>query len=99
MTIVDIRQDEDCFDDSMMYELVFDEPAREEHITSLQSLGDLEYFSQFPRPFYRLTVGNRYVLKGVLAGETAKLILFRGEPQPVAAEIQGCFNGLADSCG
>lgn len=88
MRLVDIRKEEDCFDGSRMFELVFDRPLPEEAIRSLGVLGILEYFSDFPRPFYRLTAGDRYLIKGVRDGETAKLHLFRGGIDSVRKEIE-----------
>jgi len=46
---------EDCFDHSAIYEYRLETPTTETSIRALgQELGRLQYFPDFPRPFYRI---------------------------------------------
>ena len=77
MRIVQIKEIEDCFDEDIMKEVVFDQPVEEAFIGQLGSLGRLQYFPHFARPFYRLDADLGFVLKGIQGNRTARLILGR----------------------
>ena len=78
MKVLGYRKLEDCLDGSMIFELSFSRPISGNCITELGGIGELDYFKNFPRPFYRLIIGDDLQLKGVEENITARLILFRG---------------------
>jgi len=65
MTIVRVEKVEDCFDGSSVYRYWLDRTWTREDILGLQALGELEYFADFPRPFFRLHCPDGMQAKGV----------------------------------
>ena len=57
---------EDCFDHSAIYEYRLETPTTETSIRALgQELGRLQYFPDFPRPFYRILAEGGLQIRGV----------------------------------
>ena len=54
MKIVACRKVDDCFDGSAVFDYEVSEPWTAENVRCLASLGELEYFRDFPRPLFRL---------------------------------------------
>ena len=67
---------EDCFDGSRVVEYcLLEGSVGEAFIKSLKTVGDLEYFPHFPRPFYRVLSGDGLQVKGVQDEQTFQVIL------------------------
>jgi hypothetical protein len=64
---------EDCFENSAIREVrlacVLDETA----VFRLAALGELEYFPEFPRPFFRVRFPGGGYLKGVAGAESFRV--------------------------
>ena len=66
---------EDCFDGSFIYEYRLEEPITEELIRILgKKLGRLEYFGDFPRPFFRILAEGGMQVKGVEGERTLQVV-------------------------
>ncbi len=66
---------EDCFDGSFIYEYRLEEPITEGLIRILgKKLGRLEYFGDFPRPFFRVLAEGGMQVKGVEGERTFQVI-------------------------
>lgn len=74
MTVVDVRDIEDCFDGFFVKEVLFSEPITREAIYHLGQGADLQYFPDFPRPFFRVDRPD-FVLQGVEGNRTARVTL------------------------
>jgi len=74
MKIVRIRPLEDCLDDSNTKEVLFDHPVDRTFILYLGEAGELQYFPNFARPFFRLDVPDLFVFKGVEGNLTSRII-------------------------
>ena len=77
MKVIKIKEIEDCFDGSFMKEALFDNVVTKNFIYYLALSGELEYFPSFARPFYKVNVPGRYMVKGVEGNKTARLITNR----------------------
>jgi hypothetical protein len=75
MKVLKIKELEDCFDGSFIKEALLDTAVTKEFIFFLGKLGELAYYPDFARPFYKITVKNLYVVKGVEGNKTVRLIL------------------------
>ena len=70
------RKVRDCIDGNIIYDYVLQEPITEAFIRAMgQRLGHLEYFADFPHPFFRIQAKGWMELKGV-QGETAVEVIF-----------------------
>lgn len=68
---------QDCFEDSFIRELVFDGVITLETMLCLSELGRLDYYADFPRPFFRVTKDKEYYFRGVIGGSSVKVVFDR----------------------
>lgn len=66
---------EDCFDGTIMREVTFDVDITEAFIYYLQPRGTLQYFPDFPKPFFIFEEPSSYTLKGACGNRNARIIL------------------------
>ncbi|WP_444994632.1 hypothetical protein [Aliikangiella sp. IMCC44359] len=60
-----------------MKEIVFDKPVNKAFIDYLGQSGELEYFSDFSRPFYRVERAKGYLLKGIEGNDYLRIYFLR----------------------
>ena len=77
MKIIEVKEIEDCFDGSFIKEVLFDQVVTKDFIDYLGQAGQFEYFPNFARPFYKVEVAQKYIVKGVEGNRTARIILYR----------------------
>ena len=75
MKITGIVKLEDCFDGSSVYSFQFDRPWTREIIQQLSELGELDYFGDFPRPFFRIRGIGGLQMKGVEGLDHCRVVL------------------------
>lgn len=73
MKVIASKEVEECLDGVIIKELLLDKPVREEFIQHMGSLGELDYFPHFPRPFYRIRKRGQFILKGVEGNNTCQV--------------------------
>ena len=67
---------EDCFNGSRIYDIKIDRPININLILKLGALGRLEYFKEFPRPFFRIhSPEEGFQIKGVEGEHSFRIIL------------------------
>jgi hypothetical protein len=91
--IVRIDKIEDCFDGSSVYQYFLDEPWTRETITRLDALGKLEYFPEFPRPFFRVFGQLGYQVKGIEGEKNCRVILPRIGKEKAHEALMNFFAG------
>ncbi len=90
MKIEDAVKLEDCFDGSVIYSYRFDEAWTRDSIMKLKKMGDVDYFPDFPRPFFRLRGTGGFQVKGVEGDTVCRVIL----PKKGKEEIRQAFEQL-----
>ncbi|MFH2035120.1 MAG: hypothetical protein ABIJ45_01855, partial [Candidatus Zixiibacteriota bacterium] len=65
MNISKIESAPDCFDGDFMKDVYFDSNITKEFIYKLGLLGNLQYYSDFPRPFFRIDFPDGTIVKGI----------------------------------
>jgi hypothetical protein len=65
MKVVEIRHVEDCFDGSLIKELLLSHAISQDLIFSLGKGGKVQYFPHFARPFFKIRVAGVYDIKGI----------------------------------
>ena len=68
MRTLNIEKLEDCFDGSSVFRYHTEQPWTENAIAGLAELGALDYFRDFPRPYFRVRGEGGLEVKG-LEGE------------------------------
>ncbi len=95
MLVQQIKPMDDCFDGSFMKEVILDEPVSREFIDHLGTAGDLQYYGSFSRPFYRVDVPDKFIIKGIEARSTLRLILSRTDTDKACEEFKQLVAGFA----
>jgi hypothetical protein len=85
MNIAGREKVEDCFDGSSVFTYTFNESWNREEILKLRGLGEVDYFPDFPRPFFRLHCKNGLQVKGV-EGDTQCRVIYPSEKKEVIME-------------
>lgn len=94
MMILEARKVEDCFDGSRVYVYRVDEPWRRETIAQLGALGELDYYPEFPRPFFRLRGRHGMQVKGVEGNDTCRVVLPRREQAELQRSLESALTAI-----
>jgi len=73
--VIDVRHKEDCFDGGFVKEFELDVPLDEAVMYRLAEAADLQYFPDFPRPYFCIREVEIGTLQGVL-GNSAFRVTF-----------------------
>ncbi len=93
MRIVSSTKVEDCFDGSVVYEYEFDATWDEDAVKDLARFGELEYFSDFPRPLFRVRSAGGMFVKGVSGSNRCRVIFSRKGKEEQKAAFEEVFRG------
>jgi hypothetical protein len=77
LNIIKVKELEDCFDGSFMKEVLLDEQVSCEFIHYIGQFGELQYYPDFARPYFRIDIADRCIIKGVEGNRTFRLIIHR----------------------
>ncbi len=75
MKVNEVKHVEDCFDGSLIKELLLSEGITKELIYKLGSKGDVQYFAHFARPFFKIRVAGLYDMKGIEGNKSMRVHL------------------------
>ncbi|MEI6521703.1 MAG: hypothetical protein WCO98_16960 [bacterium] len=94
MQIIGTTVMEDCLKGTLTLLYQFDTPWTKTDILKLASLGQLDYFVDFPRPFFRFKSSEDVQMKGVEGDFTCRIIYPAGERDRIHAEFEGKLQKL-----
>jgi hypothetical protein len=92
MKIIAIKNIENCIAGNDTKEVIFDAPVTRDFIHYLGKNSDLQYFPNFPRPFFKIEVQGKYLLKGIESERIIKIILkepFETSLQTLIEKVEG----------
>lgn len=75
MNVIEKTHVEDCFNGSAIWELLLSGPVSRPAIFSLGDGGDIQYFSHFARPFFKVRVDGLFDVKGIEGNNTLRVHL------------------------
>ncbi|MFH0733284.1 MAG: hypothetical protein V1773_03450 [bacterium] len=75
MKVMQIKHVEDCFDGTLIKELLLDCEITKEIVFKLGQKGDVQYFDHFERPFFKIRVKGLYDIKGIAGNLTIRIHL------------------------
>lgn len=87
MKVLAIKEKEVCLDGTEIKEFLLDTPVNGQLIQTFDEIGTLEYFSDFPRPFFRVTRPSQFIMKGV-EGNVTFQVIFVQDARRLEGEIQ-----------
>jgi hypothetical protein len=82
MNITATRVIETCLDGTKNIEKTMDRAIDRKFICHLGALGDLEYFSEFSRPFFRITRPGAFIIKGVEGANSFEVFIISTSSDP-----------------
>lgn len=88
MQVISATKLEDCFDGGSVYRLGFAETWSEAGIMALAAAGKLDYYAEFPRPFFRLRGEDGFEIRGVEGESQCRLILPRKDGEAVRRRLE-----------
>jgi hypothetical protein len=88
MKIVEQHKIEDCIDGSQIFQYHFDKSWTRTSIHALHALGKLDYFPNFPRPFFRLCGERGLQVKGVEGENNCQIFFPRAGKEILQKEIE-----------
>ncbi len=91
MQIITVKKVEDCFDGSSIYGYEFDEDWTRDKIMRLKTLGEVEYFSEFMRPLFRLHCEGGLIVKGVEGRSTCRAVYPRKGKKEMKKSFEETF--------
>jgi hypothetical protein len=74
MNVMAIKHIEDCFDGTLIKEFVLDREITKDFILYLGQLGNLQYFPDFARPFFKINAQG-FGIKGIQDNTTLRVLL------------------------
>lgn len=75
--VIEIRELEDCFDGSFMKEVEIDEPLSEKIMHRMAQDANLDYYQNFPRPYFRIEKNGVFVVQGIIGNRIFRATLSR----------------------
>lgn len=75
MKVLDVKHVEDCFDGSLIKELLLSTEISKEMIYLLGKNGDVQYFPNFAKPFFKIRVNREYDIKGIEGNRSIRIHL------------------------
>jgi hypothetical protein len=93
MRILNRVKIEDCFDGSAVYDYELSEAWTEQGARRLGSLGQFQYFADFPRPLFRLRTAAGLFVNGVAGASDCRVVLPRTNREHVQRELEAMLLG------
>ncbi len=93
MRIVSCRKAEDCFDGSQVMTYTFDAPWQANDVIALKVCGTVQYYPDFPRPFFRLYSPSGLQAMGVVGSSSCRSILPARDTLRAKEEFEKHFEG------
>ena len=88
MKVLDIKHVEDCFDGSLIKEVLLSESVVKDQIFSIGKGGYVQYFPDFPRPFYKIRIDGLFDIKGIEGNRTMRVHIKAPEEYPLGKFIE-----------
>ena len=98
MNIKCSRKLEDCFDGSLVILYSFETVWTRESIMSLKAMGEIDYYPDFPRPFFRLQCKNGLQVKGVEGDDQCRAVFPREQKEVIQQQFERFFEETFHRC-
>jgi len=86
MTILRIKNIEDCFESSNVRDIIISPPISKDFIFYLGRLGKLFYHDELEKPYFRIIIRGKMTIKGAETNKTVR-VLMPDEPDEEEFEV------------
>lgn len=83
MMIIDIKEVESCFNSIKILELVILDEININFINKLKKIGNLFYYPDFPKPFFKFQIKGICEMKGVEGYNKLRIVLLNPNEYPI----------------
>lgn len=97
MRIIETTIMEDCLKGTLTLLYHFDIPWTKHDILKLSLLGKLDYFEDFPRPYFRFQSSDDVQMKGVEGEFTCRVIYPAGDRERIHAEFESALEKILNT--
>ncbi len=87
MQVINVKDLEDCLDSELSHEIFFISPITKKFIYYLGEEGELDYYADFPKPFFKILALGKYIIQGIEGSTVAKVILEKKNPKENLATL------------
>ncbi len=94
MRIIETTVMEDCLKGTLTLLYHFDVPWTKNDILKLSAIGKLDYFADFPKPYFRFLSSDGVQIKGVKGDVTCRIIYPADNRDKIHAEFEDKFKNL-----
>jgi hypothetical protein len=77
MKLFNIKKLEDCIDGSMIFMYSIYEKVNETFMKKLGEKGKLQYYPEFPRPFFKIITADGVQVKGIIGDDNIEAVFPR----------------------
>jgi hypothetical protein len=97
--VIAIRHVEDCFDGDFIKEFELDSPLNESIMRRLTHDAKLQYFPDFPKPYFRIDRRGVCTIQGVIGKTTFRVTFTRSGPEDMENVLKSQIEkGEPDGC-
>ena len=94
-----VRHVEDCFDGDFIKEFELDSPLDETLMTRLAHDAELQYYPDFPKPYFRIERRGVCTIQGVIGKMTFRVTFARSAPKDMENVLKRQIQkGKPDGC-
>lgn len=90
-SIVNISLLENCLDSSVVKSIQLDTPMDESFMHTIAQQGRLQFYADFPKPYFRIERPFHYVLQGVLGNDSLRVTFSPSASDTTEAELCDCI--------
>lgn len=91
MRIINSKLIENCFEGTDIKEILLDKEITKEFIFYLKGDSFMQYFPSFSKPFFKIDVSGKYIIKGIVGFKSLRVIL-KQSPEEVYREFERLVN-------
>lgn len=96
MELVEIRELEDCFDGGLKLEYRFSAAIGDGFMRRMAAGSRLDFFSEFPRPFFKVFLASGIQIKGVLGDPCIEAYLPRTDMEKIRSQFEAQIRRLLE---
>jgi len=99
MKLIDVRKIEDCFDGSARNEYRFDGGISESFMRQLAAGARLDFFPDFPKPFFKIFRADGSQIKGILGGSDFEVYFPKDQNASIKTRFEEELHQLDEMIG
>lgn len=97
MKLIEIRKIEDCFDGGSRFEYRFEGEIAETFMNYLAAGDRLDFFPDFPKPFFKIFKENGLQIKGIIGGSDFETYFPRTQTDELKIEFEAALHQLLET--